>query len=266
MDRKDGPMALSREPHVLVVGGSDSSGGAGIARDIETISALGARTCLAITAVTVQTHEAVIDIYPMQPLPIADQMRAALQANEVAAIKIGMLATEQTIAAVAGVLRENPQIPAVLDPVLASSSGRPLLAAGAMAALIGNLMPLCRLVTPNLNELAVLSGSSPAAEDDEILRQGQRLLDAGSQALLVKGGHAAGPRSTDILLRPQQKPTRFHAPRLAGSMRGTGCMLASAIAAHLANGRSLECAVGQGKQFVFEKLRKIGSAGLTSLG
>jgi hydroxymethylpyrimidine/phosphomethylpyrimidine kinase len=248
-------MALSGEPHVLVIGGSDSSGGAGIARDIETISSLGVRTCIAVTAVTVQTHEAVLETHHLPPGLLADQMRAALQANKVAAIKIGMLATEQTIVAVAAVLRENRDIPAVLDPVLAASSGRPLLEAGAIGTLTRDLMPLCCLVTPNLVELAVLAGSRPAVDDEEVLQQGQRLLDAGSPALLIKGGHAAGLRSTDILLRPRQQPIRFDAPRLVGSMRGTGCMLASAIAAHLAKTRSLEEAVCQGKQFVFMKLR-----------
>lgn len=259
MDRKDGAMALSREPHVLVVCGSDSSGGAGMARDIETIAALGVRTCIAVTAVTVQTHDAVLETHHLPPGLVADQMRAALQANKVAAIKIGMLVTEQIIAAVAAVLRENRHIPAVLDPVLASSSGRPLLEAGAIGTLIRNLMPLCRLVTPNLVELAILAGSRAAVDDDEIFRQGQGLLGAGSQALLIKGGHATGARSTDILLRSGQEPLRFDAPRLAGSMRGTGCMLASAIAAHLANGTSLEYAVCQGKQFVFESFQ-IGAA------
>lgn len=259
-------MALRREPHVLVVGGSDSSGGAGIGRDIETISALGVRTCLAVTTVTVQTHEAVTQIHNLQPDLVADQMRAALQANEVGAIKIGMLATEQIIVAVADVLRQNPQIPAVIDPVLASSSGRPLLETGAIGVLKQELIPLCCLVTPNLIELAVLAGSELAMDEDDALQQGQELLTSGLQALLIKGGHATGCRSTDILMRPGQEPIRFDAPRLAGSMRGTGCMLASAIAAHLANGSLLEDGVRKGKQLVFETLRKIGSSGRRAPG
>lgn len=246
---------MRREPHVLVVGGSDSSGGAGIARDIETISALGMRTCLAVTAVTVQTHDAVAEIHNLQPDLVVDQMRAALQANEVGAIKIGMLATEQIIVAVADVLRENPRIPAVVDPVLASSSGSPLLETGAIGVLKHELIPLCRLVTPNLIELAILAGSELAMDEDGALQQGRKLL-AGLQALLIKGGHAAGRRSPDILLRSGQQPIRFDAPRLAGSMRGTGCALASAIAAHLANGSLLEEGVRRGKLLVFEKLRK----------
>jgi hydroxymethylpyrimidine/phosphomethylpyrimidine kinase len=248
-------MALRRDPYVLVVGGSDSSGGAGIARDIETISSIGVRTCLAVTALTAQTHEAVMEISHSQPDLVADQMRAALQANKVAAIKIGMLATAEIIAAVAAVLRENPQVPAVLDPVLASTSGRALLEAGAIAVMKRNLMPLCRLVTPNLIELALLVGSELAVDENGAVWQGQELLVAGLQALLIKGGHASGPRSTDILLRSDQEPIRFDTPRLAASMRGTGCMLASAIAAHLAKASPLEDSVRKGKRFVFEKLR-----------
>ncbi|MDX8501113.1 hydroxymethylpyrimidine/phosphomethylpyrimidine kinase [Mesorhizobium sp. VK4C] len=247
-------MALNRDPHVLVVSGSDSSGGAGIARDIETISSIGLRTCLAVTAVTVQTHQAVTAIHHLQPGLVADQIRAALRTNEVSAIKIGMMPAGRVILAVAAVLSENPRIPAVLDPVLASSSGRPLVEPNAIDVMKRDLMPLCRLVTPNLVELAVLTGSELAVSDEDVLRQGRRLLAAGPRALLIKGGHAAGARSTDILLSPDREPVRFDMPRLAGSMRGTGCMLASAIAAHLAKAKSLEDSVREAKQRVFEKL------------
>lgn len=249
-------MALRRDPYVLVVGGSDSSGGAGIARDIETISCIGVRTCLAVTGLTVQTHEAVMEIHPSQPDLVADQMRAALQANKVAAIKIGMLATAEIVVAVAGALRENPQVPAVLDPVLASTSGRALLESGAIAAMKRELMPLCRLVTPNLIELALLVGSELAVDEDGAVWQGQELLAAEVPALLIKGGHAKGITSRDLLLRPNCPPLWFDALRLAGSMRGTGCMLASAIAAHLANASPLEDSIRKGKLFVFEKLLK----------
>ncbi|RWB25611.1 hydroxymethylpyrimidine/phosphomethylpyrimidine kinase [Mesorhizobium sp.] len=250
-------MALRREPHVLVVGGSDSSGGAGIARDIETVASIGVRTCLAVTALTVQTHDTVREVHPLQAPLVADQMRAALQANEVAAIKIGMLATAEIIVAVAAVLREYPQPLAILDPVLASSSGRALLEASAIRVMTRDLMPFCRLVTPNLTEMALLVGTEPATDENGVLRQGQKLLAAGLQALLIKGGHATGPRSTDILLRPDQEPVRFDTPRLAGSMRGTGCMLASAIAAHLAKASPLEDSVRKGKLFAFDRLRKV---------
>ncbi|TIT24000.1 MAG: hydroxymethylpyrimidine/phosphomethylpyrimidine kinase [Mesorhizobium sp.] len=252
-------MAMRREAHVLVVGGSDSSGGAGIARDIETIASIGVRTCLAVTALTVQTHDAVMEILHSPPSLVADQMRAALQANEVAAIKIGMLGTAEIIAAVAAVLRENRQVPAVLDPVLASTSGRALLEAGAIAVMKRDLMPLCCLVTPNLPELALLIGSELAVDENGALQQGQRLLAAGPQAVLIKGGHASGPQSTDILLRSDHQPIHVDLPRLATSMRGTGCMLASAIAAHLAKAKPLEDSVREGKRLVFATFQKNGA-------
>jgi hydroxymethylpyrimidine/phosphomethylpyrimidine kinase len=250
LDREDKKLALTSDAHILVVAGTDSSGGAGIVRDVETICAIGLRTCLAVTAVTVQTHEVVIEIHPVEAELVAHQMRAALKANNVAAVKIGMLGTAQTAMAVASVLRENPQVPAILDPVLASSSGQALLEAGAIGIIKYELMPLCSLVTPNLIELAMLSNSQPAAGEEGALQQGQDVLAAGLQAVLVKGGHASGTRSTDILLRPHQEPLRFDAPRLAGSLRGTGCMLSSATAANMALGEPLEKSVEEAKRYV----------------
>lgn len=243
-------------PHVLVVAGSDSSGGAGIARDVETVAAFGLRSCLAVTAVTVQTHEAVAAVELVAPDLVAAQMRAALAANPVAAVKIGMLGAEDTVRAVADVLEEHPGLPVVLDPVLASTSGRALLAPNAAAVLRERLMPLCGLVTPNLPELALLTGLRQAADETELLRQARLLLDAEVPALLVKGGHATGETSTDLLFRRGQPPLRFDAPRLEASMRGTGCILASAIAAQTALGKTLEEAVRRAKRHVFDALRR----------
>lgn len=240
--------------HVLIVAGTDSSGGAGLSRDIETVTVFGLRSAVAVTAVTVQTHGAVQHVGSTEPAVVADQMRAALEANRTSAIKIGMLGAAETIHAVSSVIAEHPGIPVVLDPVLASSSGRALLPPEAVGVLRQRLMPLCRLVTPNLPELAMLTGSLPARDECEILRQGTVLLEAGPRALLIKGGHAAGERSTDFLLEKGQPVHRFGAPRLPAEMRGTGCMLASAIAGGLALGASLETSVSKAKQFVFDKL------------
>ncbi|WP_315925572.1 hydroxymethylpyrimidine/phosphomethylpyrimidine kinase [Mesorhizobium sp. SP-1A] len=247
-------MAMTDEPHVLIVAGSDSSGGAGIARDIETVSAFGLRACLAVTAVTVQTHEGVSHVEPMFPDLVAAQMRAALTANRVGAIKIGMLGGADAIAAVAGVLKEHEGIPVILDPVLAATSGRPLLPVAAISALRRELMPLCALVTPNLDELAILAADTPAADEAMSLAQARRLMEGGAQAVLVKGGHASGPQATDLLLRSGCAPVSFEALRLDGQMRGTGCMLASAVAALMARGEPMEQSIGRAKQYVFDKL------------
>ncbi|RWF83219.1 hydroxymethylpyrimidine/phosphomethylpyrimidine kinase, partial [Mesorhizobium sp.] len=240
--------------HVLVVAGADSSGGAGIVRDVETIAALGPRSCVAVTAVTAQTHRSVDWIEHMPPGLVVAQMRAALAANDVKAIKIGMLGTNGAIEKAAAVLRDHPDIPVVLDPVLASSSGRALIMEDAVAALRNDLMPHCRIVTPNLPELAVLTGSAIAVDEASACRQGEELSRTLSTAVLVKGGHARGNEAVDWLLQPQCPPLRFMAPRLPREMRGTGCMLSSAIAASIALGMSLEEGVRRAKQFVFDAL------------
>lgn len=249
---------FGRERHenktVLIVAGTDSSGGAGLSRDVETVASFGLRCAVAVTAVTAQTDETVRHIELLAPALVADQMRAALAARRMAAIKIGMLGAAEIIDAVSSVIAEHPGIPVVLDPVLASSSGRALLSLEAVGALKRILMPLCRLVTPNLPELALMAGVPPAQDEKEALRQGAMLLDAGSAALLIKGGHAAGDHSTDLLLEKGQPVHRFGAPRLPAEMRGTGCMIASAIAAGLALGAPLETSVSKAKQFVFDKL------------
>lgn len=242
--------------HVLVVAGSDSSGGAGLCRDIETISALGLRSAAAITAITVQTHDRVEQVQPVDPALIAAQMRAAFAANHVGAVKIGMLGMAGAIDAVAAVLAEHATLPMVLDPVLVSSSGHMLLQADAVAGLRSKLMPLCRVITPNLPELAALTATFEAGDADEAVRQAGLLIRDGACAVLVKGGHASGRQATDILVEQGGAPTPFSMMRLAATMRGTGCALASGIAAGLACGQPLTTAVERAKRLVFERLVK----------
>lgn len=251
-------MALMAARHVLVVAGSDSSGGAGVARDIETVAAFGLRACLAITAVTVQTHRVVERVEQMPADLIAAQMRAAFAANPITAVKIGMLGNADAIVAVASVLASRLPLPVVLDPVLASTSGRALLAMDAIEVLKRRLMPLCTLVTPNLPELALLSGKPAVADEAGIIDQAGPLFEGGVPALLAKGGHAEGDRSVDLLLRAGAKPLSFEAPRLDVHMRGTGCMLASAIACGLGLGDDLPTAVARAKDHVLGRLEREG--------
>jgi len=247
---------MSPEPRGLVVAGSDSSGGAGIARDVEVLAGLGVHASLVVTAVTAQTHERVVAVEPMPPALVTAQMEAALEAGPVGAIKIGMLATAGTVEAVASVLRKHARIPVVLDPVLVSSSGGRLLERDGAAALKQDLLPLCLLVTPNWLELAALADAEPARNEEEALDQGDLLLAGGCGAVLVKGGHAPdGEKSIDVLLRRGHAPMRFEARRLDRKMRGTGCALASSIAARLARGLPLENSVALGKRTVYGMLR-----------
>ena len=244
------------DPHVLVVGGVDSSGGAGVTRDVETIASLGLRACVAVTAVTVQTHAWFGRIAPVAPGLVAEQMRAALDGNAVRAVKIGMLGTRAAVDEVVSVLREVAHVPAVLDPVLAASSGPPLLAEDAIGRLAAELMPMCRLVTPNLSELAALTGSQPASDEGAARQQGEALSRLARTAVLVKGGHASDIEAADLLVEPNHPPRRLCSLRLAGTLRGTGCMLASAIAVHLARGMQLEASVRKAKDYVFARLAR----------
>lgn len=253
MDRGHGCLAVRGEPHVLIVAGSDSSGGAGIVRDIETVTAMGLKSCVAISAVTEQTHTAVVHVELMPAELVAGQMRAALAANRVLAVKIGMLGSAEIVEAVASLLADRTDISVVLDPVAAASSGRPLLEAEAVAAIKTLLIPLCSVVTPNLPELALLAGEAPAEDEAEIARQALALLATGCGAVLAKGGHMSGRDSIDILIRRGHEIVRFGAPRSAKDVRGTGCMLSSAIAAYLVRNATLEDSVRNAKEYVLNR-------------
>ncbi len=246
-------MALKEpDPHVLVVAGTDSSGGAGIARDVETLSAFGVRACLAVTAVTAQTDQLVGWIETMPAPLVESQMRAALAGGQVGAIKLGMLASPEAVSAVCRVLRDQPDLPVIADTVLVSSSGRRLMAGDATSA-YELLYPLATLLTPNLPELAALIGCDSALDDNQAALQARQLIERGARAVLVKGGHATGKEAVDQLVQPSGI-SRHAAPRLKASMRGTGCMLASAIAASLALGRDLPTSVSQAKVYVLRQL------------
>jgi hydroxymethylpyrimidine/phosphomethylpyrimidine kinase len=250
MDRTDGTMAMNPGPKVLIVAGSDSSGGAGIARDVATVARFGVEASVAITAITAQTHAAVIAVELVPGHLVAAQMRAALAADRVAAIKIGMVATAETVAAISEVLADNAGIAVILDPVLASSSGTRLLSDPGLLGLRRRLLPASSLVTPNLPELGILTSRETARSGAEIACQAAQLLDMGCPAVLVKGGHMDGAQSVDTLYAAEEPPRHFASPRRQVALRGTGCMLSSAIAAHLALGDDMYAALTAAKAFI----------------
>ncbi len=246
---------LDARPAVLVIAGSDSSGGAGVIRDVQTLTEFQVDACCAITAVTAQTHTQVTDIQHIAPHIVQQQIVAAFASRAIAAVKIGMLGTADTVNAVATGIPENVHIPIVLDPVLLSSSGGVLLDAQGVAALCQTLLPRATLVTPNIPELAALCNESTATDEDTLIAQARRLLALGAAAVLVKGGHGAGSESVDLLVTRHSPPLRLTATRVAARMRGTGCVLASAIAANLALGVSIADASELSKHFVLQQLR-----------
>lgn len=233
---------------VLAIAGSDSSGGAGIQADIKTISLLGAYAAAAITAVTVQDTRGVAAVHPVPPDLVAAQIRAVLADIGADAVKIGMLGDTATIEAVADALRDFAG-PVVLDPVMVAKGGAPLLELAAISALVADLLPMAALVTPNASELEALTGTEIADEAD-LLLAAQELLGLGARAVLAKGGHLAGAEVVDWLVSPNGHQ-RFASPRIeTRHTHGTGCTLASAIAAGLAKGLALERAVAEARAYV----------------
>lgn len=236
-------------PSVLIVAGTDPTGGAGIVRDIETTAHFQIKASLAITSVNVQDNNHVSKIVPMSGKFIAAQMRVALEANPISAIKIGMTGTQEIITAICTVLEDYPHIPVIFDPVLVASSGGQLTTEKIIETIIHNLLPHIDLLTPNMKELALLSQSSLASHYEEAIQQAQKLLSFGSRSILIKGGHADETLATDRLIE-KNKVTNISAPRLKGTMRGTGCILSSAIAAHLALNKSMIESVKNAKAYI----------------
>ncbi|MBS1054650.1 hydroxymethylpyrimidine/phosphomethylpyrimidine kinase family protein [Gluconobacter kondonii] len=237
---------------VLLIGGMDSSGGAGLARDLLAVQASGQTACLAVTAVTAQTDRRVLAVEPVAPSLLAAQIEAALEAG-IGAVKIGALFNAPLIRVVAALL---PDVPVVLDPVLCSSSGHALLDPEGMQALIALLLPRTTILTPNLPELAALAaalGIAPTVEREEIVNA---LLSRGCRSVLLKGGHdLPSSVSEDVLYETGSPPVAFRSPRFAFELRGTGCQLASALAAGLVMGQDLPEAIRAARCGVEERFR-----------
>ena len=241
---------------VLLIVGSDSSGGAGLARDVQTLARFGAAALCALTAVTAQSHAQLTAVQLISPEIVRAQIEAALATRRAGAIKIGMLGTRATVLAVAASLATHEPMPLVLDPVLASSSGGELLDAEGQAALRETLLPRTTLLTPNIPEAAALLGTPSARTEEELLHQAEALLALGPQAVLLKGGHGGGALAVDLLLMRAAPVLRLSAPRCAATQRGTGCALSSAIAAGLAAGADLPEACARAKRYVTALLQQ----------
>lgn len=234
----------------LTIAGSDSGGGAGIQADLKTFAAFGVFGTSAIAALTAQNTTGVSGIHPVPPAFVAAQIAAVCEDMDVAAVKIGMLATSEIVAAVADALRPHSHIPVVLDPVMVATSGDRLLVPEAIDALIHKLMPVATCVTPNLHEAALLTATPLATTEADMERQGRAILAFGARAVLVKGGHGAGGESADLLVVPG-RTARIAAPRIdSANTHGTGCSLSSAIAAGLALGHDLEASVRAAKTWL----------------
>ncbi len=263
--------AAERPPRILAIAGSDSSGGAGIQADIKTITMLGGYAMSAITAITAQNTLGVTAVEALSPELVVAQIDACLSDIGAEAVKIGMLGSPEIAHAVAGRL-DGLALPVVFDPVMVATSGA-MLADAATIAAFGRLMALATVTTPNLPELAALSGL-PVSNEAEVSGAAERLLqEFGARAVLAKGGHRPGgrvlgtdgsDRRTDDLvfdhlytLLPdgsRAERTFDHERIETRHTHGTGCTLASALATQLGRGVALEEAVGQARRFVHAAL------------
>jgi len=247
--------AGGRSPaRVLVIAGSDSSGGAGIQADIKTITILGGYAATAVTALTAQDTTGVHAIQPVPPAFVTAQIAAVLDDIGADAIKIGMLGTAEIAAAVRrGLASKAAEIPIVLDPVLVAKGGARLFDEDALGEL-RSLVKFAALVTPNIPEAEALLDRSIAGPQD-MAAAARALCDLGAGAALVTGGHMVGDEITDMLVS-RAGERQFTSQRIdTPHTHGTGCTLSSAIATGLAKGLSLEEAVAAARDFVLEAIR-----------
>jgi hydroxymethylpyrimidine/phosphomethylpyrimidine kinase len=243
-------------PAVLVIAASDSSGGAGITRDVQVLADFSIDALCVVTAVTAQSDSRLLGVHHIPPEVIRAQIAAAFETRTAGAIKIGMLGTRATVEAVVDTLPQSGAIPLVLDPVLVSSSGGLLLDAGGRDAMRRKLFPRAALVTPNVPEAAALLDADTATSEDVLIDQAKSLLALGPQAVLIKGGHMSGAEAVDLLVSRTHGLQKIPSPRLHATKRGTGCTLASAIAAGVASGMSLFAACVQAKRYVLQRLAR----------
>ncbi|MDB5954370.1 bifunctional hydroxymethylpyrimidine kinase/phosphomethylpyrimidine kinase [Ramlibacter sp.] len=242
--------AAFRYPRVLSIAGSDSGGGAGIQADLKTFAALGCFGMTAITALTAQNTLGVRSIHAVPLQILADQIDAVVEDIGVDAVKIGMLHSADTVRAVAAALKRHGLKRVVLDPVMIATSGAKLIDDAAIAVLVRELFPLAAVVTPNLDEAALLVGQ-PLRNEADMEAAARQLIERGAHAVLVKGGHLAGETVSDLLLQRGAAPMWLRAERIASpNTHGTGCTLSSAIASELALGADLPQAVQRAREFV----------------
>jgi hydroxymethylpyrimidine/phosphomethylpyrimidine kinase len=228
-------------PLVLTFAASDPTGGAGLQADLLTLAALGCHALSALTALTVQDTSGVEHLETIGAELVMRQARRVLAETEVAAFKVGVLGSVENVRAVAAIAAEHANVPLVLDPVLASARGDPLASDAVLEAMVGLLVPLTTVLTPNTLEAKRLGGE-------------QRLLELGSRYVLVTGTHAPSVEVINKLYDSSGLVREDRWQRLEGSYHGSGCTLASAIAAGLAKGRGVQDAVREAQEFTWRAL------------
>lgn len=245
---------MEEYPVILSIAGSDCSGGAGIQADIKTISALGGYAATAITAVTVQNTLGVSNVLAMSPEIVREQIVAVMEDLQPVAIKIGMVNDIRIVRVIAECLRKYAPEYVVYDPVMVSTSGRKLMTDEAIDEIKKRLLPLVTLVTPNLDEAAVLTGKKIQNILD-MQHAAKQLTDEFQTGFLIKGGHLEGNRMCDLLHTSEYIYHIYEEKKVeTGNLHGTGCTLSSAIATYLAKGCPMREAIQQAKAYITQAI------------
>ena len=248
-------------PIALTIAGSDCSAGAGLQADLKTFSALGVYGLTAVTCVVAEVPGKVTRIDPVDPQNVREQIALLLASFPIGAIKTGLLFSAEIVELVAEIFEQVARkIPLVIDPVMIATSGDPLLQPAAVETYRTRLFPLATLVTPNMAEAAALT-NQPVTDLEQMRAAGEELQATYRVPFLIKGGHLQGERAIDLLC-DGTRGAEFSGPFVAGvSTHGTGCTYSAAIAAGLAQGKSLADAIAQGKEFVSQAIDRHFSLG-----
>jgi hydroxymethylpyrimidine/phosphomethylpyrimidine kinase len=240
-------------PVAMTIAGSDCSSGAGIQADLKTFQHYRVHGLTAITCIVSETANLVRAVSPVPVEIVADQVSLMLESFEIAAVKTGMLFSAAHVTAVAEILQKHPGVSLVVDPVMVASTGASLLQDDAIAAYREILLPLAKLITPNLPEAEVLLGGKISSPSD-LADAAKKLSQLYGTAILLKGGHLDGPDCIDLLVDGNETH-RFSAPRLSvKASHGTGCTLSAAIVAELSHGKNLADAVRGAKHYLGQTL------------
>ena len=247
-------MSLLKPTRALTIAGFDPSGGAGVLADVRTFAAFGLQASAAVTSITFQNTTGVFGAVHQTPEAVSAQIEPLLENFTIACAKTGMLPTREVVLEVVRLFRETDLPRPVVDPVILSSSGQRLMEEAALAELVAELLPLARLVTPNIPEAETLTGITITSEAD-MRRAAAAIRKLGTPGVLIKGGHLKREDAIDVL-DDDGEVTVFRERRIEGAeLHGSGCVLSAAIAAGLGKGMTMEASVGAAKSFVLELLR-----------
>ena len=245
-----------KRPVVLVFAGLDPTGGAGLQADIEAVGAMGGHALPVVTAITAQDTRDVKSCTPVDAVSIIEQARVVLDDIHVDACKVGLTGSVEAMGAIHTILKDYADIPVVIDPVCATNAGTPLADDEQVNAMVSLLLPLATVVTPNTIEARLLT-----PEADSLNASAQQILSYGCQFVLLTGAHEAGADIEHRLFADRQLVKSFHCERLPGSYHGSGCTLASAIAALLGHGLEPLAAVGEGLDYTLGCLQHASALG-----